>query len=191
MVGTIFLWIFWPSFNSALVDGPEQGRAIMNTYLSLAACTVTSFVISAFVNHEKKLDMVHVQNSTLAGGVAVGSCVNLLIGPHGAILIGICAGILSVLGYRYITVNFRFFHKTFTVVFCNFQPALLSNLGLSDTCGVNNLHGMPAILSAIFSSFYAFSASKEKYGSSLDSIFPAMKNTTEEHEFIIGVILSL
>jgi ammonium transporter Rh len=106
MVGTIFLWIFWPSFNSALVDGPEQGRAILNTYLSLAACTVTSFVISAFVNHEKKLDMVHVQNSTLAGGVAVGSCVNLLIGPHGAILIGIFAGVLSVLGYRYITVIF-------------------------------------------------------------------------------------
>jgi ammonium transporter Rh len=39
MVGTIFLWIFWPSFNSALVDGPEQERAILHTYLSLAACT--------------------------------------------------------------------------------------------------------------------------------------------------------
>lgn len=39
MVGTLFLWVFWPSFNSALLDGPEQQRAILNTYLALAACT--------------------------------------------------------------------------------------------------------------------------------------------------------
>lgn len=40
MVGTIFLWIFWPSFNSALLDDiTQQHRAILNTYLSLAAAT--------------------------------------------------------------------------------------------------------------------------------------------------------
>lgn len=39
MIGTIFLWIFWPSFNSVLVDGADQERAIFNTYLSLAAAT--------------------------------------------------------------------------------------------------------------------------------------------------------
>lgn len=49
--------------------------------------------------------MVHVQNSTLAGGVAVGSVCNLLIGPHGAVLIGIVAGTISVLGYRYLSVS--------------------------------------------------------------------------------------
>lgn len=70
MVGTVFLWIFWPSFNSALVDGPEQERAILHTYLSLASCTVTAIIVSALVSKDNKLDMVHVQNSTLAGGVA-------------------------------------------------------------------------------------------------------------------------
>lgn len=39
MIGTLFLWIFWPSFNSALLDGIEQERAILNTYLALASCT--------------------------------------------------------------------------------------------------------------------------------------------------------
>jgi ammonium transporter Rh len=73
MVGSVFLWIFWPSFNSALVDGPEQERAILHTYLSLAACTVTSIIVSALVSKDNKLDMVHIQNSTLAGGVA-GQC---------------------------------------------------------------------------------------------------------------------
>lgn len=41
----------------------------------------------------------------ILGGVAVGSVCNLLIGPHGAILIGIIAGIVSVAGYRYLTVR--------------------------------------------------------------------------------------
>lgn len=36
--------------------------------------------------------------------IAVGSCVNLLIHPVGAIIIGCIAGAISVLGYRYLTV---------------------------------------------------------------------------------------
>lgn len=104
MLGSIFLWIYWPSFNSALVDGPDQQRAILNTYLSLGAATVTAFVLSAVTSHEKKFDMVHVQNSTLAGGVAIGSVCNMMIQPYGAIMIGVLAGLLSVVGYKYVTV---------------------------------------------------------------------------------------
>ncbi|XP_053680936.1 ammonium transporter Rh type A [Anopheles nili] len=176
MIGTIFLWIFWPSFNSALVDGADQERAIINTYLSLAGATVATFVLSALVSHEHKLDMVHVQNSTLAGGVAVGSICNLLIHPFGALIVGVIAGVISVLGYRFLT------------------PAILSNLRIADTCGVHNLHGMPAVLSAIFSAIYATFASPETYGSSLATIFPAMEshtvtNSTEMNEpleYVIG-----
>lgn len=68
--------------------------------------TVTTFAVSAIVSHSHKLDMVHIQNATLAGGVAVGAVCNLLIGPHGALLIGVISGIISVLGYRYLTVSF-------------------------------------------------------------------------------------
>ncbi|XP_035897307.1 ammonium transporter Rh type A [Anopheles stephensi] len=176
MIGTIFLWIFWPSFNSALVDGADQERAIINTYLSLAGATVTTFVLSALVSHEHKLDMVHVQNSTLAGGVAVGSICNLLIHPFGALIVGVIAGVISVLGYRYLT------------------PAILSNLRIADTCGVHNLHGMPAVLSAIFSAIYATFASADTYGTSLATIFPAMQNPNATHhssemeplEYVIG-----
>lgn len=42
--------------------------------------------------------------------LAVGSCVNLLIHPTGALLIGTFAGLLSVLGYRYLSVKFLFFN---------------------------------------------------------------------------------
>ncbi len=41
----------------------------------------------------------------MVGGVAVGTVCNLLIGPHGAILIGIVAGVVSVVGYRYLSVR--------------------------------------------------------------------------------------
>ncbi|XP_055310101.1 ammonium transporter Rh type A isoform X2 [Sitodiplosis mosellana] len=163
MVGTIFLWIFWPSFNSALLDDiTQQHRAICNTYLSLAAATVTTFVVSAIVSHQHKLDMVHIQNSTLAGGVAIGSVCNLLISPHGALLIGTISAIISVFGYRYLT------------------PLLMSKLRIHDTCGVHNLHGLPAVLSAAFSIFYAWIASIDNYKDSLMDIFPALnhKNST-------------
>src|SRR4051812_30075770 len=51
MVGALFLWIFWPSFNAAVAD-PEDARhrAIMNTLLSLVACTLTTFLVSQVVN---------------------------------------------------------------------------------------------------------------------------------------------
>lgn len=45
------------------------------------------------------------QNSTLAGGVAAGAVANLFIGPMGAVVVGSCAGIISVAGYKYVTVN--------------------------------------------------------------------------------------
>lgn len=54
------------------------------------------------------------------------------------------------------------------------QPILASKLRLHDTCGVHNLHGMPAILSAIFSVIFASTAAVDNYKDSLTDIFPAM-----------------
>ncbi|CAB4002428.1 ammonium transporter Rh type B [Paramuricea clavata] len=131
MIGSLFLWLYWPSFNSILVaPGNDKQRAVINTYLSLTACTVSVFATSAFVNKEK-LQMAHVQNAVLAGGVAVGTTANMLIQPWGAILLGTLAGIISVCGFYYV------------------QPYLNEKLKLHDTCGVHNLHGMPGLLGAL------------------------------------------
>ncbi|XP_041981153.1 ammonium transporter Rh type B [Aricia agestis] len=155
MIGSIFLWIYWPSFNSGLTQTPaEYEMATVNTYLSLAAATVTTFFVSSAVNHGK-LDMVHIQNSTLAGGVAVGSVCNMHINPGGAVLIGVAAGLLSVMGYKFLTPK-------------------LEKCGVPDTCGVNNLHGMPGLLSGVLTILLAALATKEGYGTELSSIFSAM-----------------
>ncbi|KAJ9578843.1 hypothetical protein L9F63_004947 [Diploptera punctata] len=118
MIGTVFLWLFWPSFNAALVEGDDQHRAVINTYLSLTACCVTAFALSAMVSHENKFDMVHIQNATLAGGVAIGTSCDMMVHPFGALIVGVLAGTLSIAGYHYL------------------QPFLLRSLKLHDTCGV-------------------------------------------------------
>ncbi|CAH0686087.1 unnamed protein product [Spodoptera exigua] len=156
MIGSIFLWIYWPSFNSGLAHSDAEGqRAIINTYLSLAAATVTTFVLSAMVSHKPgKLDMVHIQNSTLAGGVGVGAVANMFIGPGVAIAIGIGAGFLSVFGYRYVT-------------------PYLEKIGIQDTCGVHNLHGAPGVYSGLLSVLFAALATADTYGSEYKVIFSA------------------
>ncbi|KAM4713657.1 ammonium transporter Rh type A [Anableps anableps] len=132
MIGTVFLWMFWPSFNSAIAEqGFTQLTAVINTYVSLAACVLSAYAISSLVEHKGKLDMVHIQNATLAGGVAVGTCADMQIEPFGAMVIGLVAGIISTLGFKHLS------------------PLLASNLGIQDTCGVHNLHGMPGILGGL------------------------------------------
>lgn len=80
-------------------------NASAHTLINFYPILVTAFVVSAIVSHQHKCDMVHIQNSTLAGGVAVGSVCNLLVSPHGALLIGTISAIISVFGYRYLTVG--------------------------------------------------------------------------------------
>lgn len=53
LVGTVFLWAFWPSFNSVFaVTAPEQTRAVLNTFLALLGSTVTTFLFSQLLNKE-------------------------------------------------------------------------------------------------------------------------------------------
>ena len=43
--------------------------------------------------------MAHVQNATLAGGVAIGTSCNMMVYPGGALAIGMVAGTLSTFGF--------------------------------------------------------------------------------------------
>lgn len=62
-IGTLYLWMFWPSFNSAITaHGDDQHRTAMNTYYSLAACTLSTYAMSSLTSHDGKLDMVRTQN---------------------------------------------------------------------------------------------------------------------------------
>ncbi|KAL2088323.1 hypothetical protein ACEWY4_015222 [Coilia grayii] len=147
MIGTLFLWMFWPSFNSAITDhGDGQHRAAINTYLGLASTVLTTYAISSLSAHRGKLDMVHIQNATLAGGVAMGTAAEFMIQPYGALIVGFCCGILSTLGY---------------LVFTPFMERVLK---IQDTCGIHNLHAMPGVIGGFVGAIVAAAASEEVYG---------------------------
>jgi len=162
MIGTIFLWLFWPSFNGALASGNSQHRVVINTVLSLTSSCMSAFAMSKFFR--KKFNMVDIQNATLAGGVAVGSSADLVIGPSFSLLIGMIAGIMSTIGYNKI------------------QPCLYDRFHLHDTCGVNNLHGIPGIIGGISGAISASFTSNELYGDNIQNIFPAMDGTRTNKE---------
>ena len=70
MIGTLFLFCFWPSFNAGVAaSGDARLRAVVNTYISIASSVLLTYICSCLFSKEKKLEMVHVQNATLAGGV--------------------------------------------------------------------------------------------------------------------------
>ena len=161
MIGTVFLWLFWPSFNSASLEGDDQQRAIINTLLSISSSCVIAFATSALVSKDSKFNMVHVQNSTLAGGVAIGTAAGMMCEPVGALVVGALAGVISVLGYKYLT------------------PVIQKRLRIHDTCGVHNLHGMPGLLGGVFGALMAGLATGASYDYSLYEIFPARAPSSE------------
>uniref|UniRef100_A0A4W5JQN5 Rh family C glycoprotein n=1 Tax=Hucho hucho TaxID=62062 RepID=A0A4W5JQN5_9TELE len=147
MIGTLFLWMFWPSFNSAITDhGDGQHRAVINTYLCLASTVLTTVAISSLSQKTGKLDMVHIQNSTLAGGVALGTAAEFMISPYGALIVGFFCGIISTMGYIFIS------------------PFLEKTLKIQDTCGIHNLHAMPGVIGGIVGAITAAAASESVYG---------------------------
>ena len=97
---------------------------------------------------------MHIQNATLAGGVAIGAVADMLVYPVGAILIGAAGGCISVIGYNKIT------------------PFLEEKAKIHDTCDINNLHGMPSLISGISACIVAAWASESAYGVDLSSVYP-------------------
>lgn len=156
MVGTLFLWCFWPSFVAVLASGNSRDRAIMHTVLSICASCLSALVCSSLWRPFHKFNMVDVQNATLAGGVSIGAVADHYLGGGGAILVGMAAGVLSTFGYVYI------------------QPYLEEKLGLFDTCGVHNLHGMPGVLGGLASVVTAAMAGQKLYGDNVSDVFSKM-----------------
>ncbi len=46
MVGTVFLWMYWPSFNAAMAWDNPRHRAVVDTVFSLTGSCVVAFLMS-------------------------------------------------------------------------------------------------------------------------------------------------
>jgi ammonium transporter Rh len=128
MLGSMMLWIFWPSFCAALVTPEQMPHTVVNVILALCGSTLTTYLVS--VSIRKKISIADIANAALAGGVAIGStCAHA---SHTiAVLIGIMAGGLSTFGFAVIQSR---------------QQKLMK---IIDTCGVSNLHGLPGLMGGL------------------------------------------
>uniref|UniRef100_A0A915MLI6 Ammonium transporter AmtB-like domain-containing protein n=1 Tax=Meloidogyne javanica TaxID=6303 RepID=A0A915MLI6_MELJA len=102
MLGTLFIWSFFPSFNAGSIphSTPEmRHRAFLNSYLAMAACTTATFMLSSLADHLGRFNMAHIQSSSLAGGIAIGAFANVILYPHHAIVVGAAAALVSVVGH--------------------------------------------------------------------------------------------
>jgi ammonium transporter Rh len=132
MVGSMVLWVFWPSFCAALVTPAEVPATAVNVILALCGSTLATYFAS--VGFRKKIAIADIANAALAGGVAIGStCAKA--GPGTAFFIGLLAGLLSTFGFAVL------------------QAKLQKAIKKVDTCGVLYLHGLPGLLGGIAALF--------------------------------------
>jgi ammonium transporter Rh len=133
MLGSMVLWIFWPSFCAALVAPELLPRTVVNVVLALCGATVATYFASIILR-KGKISIADIANASLAGGVAIGSTCDHASHPA-AFLIGLLGGTVSTIGFAVI------------------QGKLQSKLKCIDTCGVLNLHGWPGLMGGIAAVF--------------------------------------
>jgi ammonium transporter Rh len=128
ILGSMVLWVFWPSFCAALVPPEAIPHTVVNVFLALCGSTLITYVLSITIRG--KINIADIANAALAGGVAIGSTCDHA--SHGeAILIGVVAGAIATIGFAIIQKR---------------QQKLIKSV---DTCGVTNLHGLPGILGGL------------------------------------------
>ncbi|NXT88005.1 RHBGB protein, partial [Anhinga rufa] len=162
LMGTLILWVFWPSFVAVLCQpGDAQHRAILNTFLAMSAGALTTMVASSLLERDSKLSPGHVQNGSLAGGVAIGAVADMTVLPVAALALGSLSAAVCILGFRFLT------------------PLLARKLVLQDQCGIHNLHGLPGILGAVASAVAILVASEDTSGSHFSQVSPVGGNASE------------
>jgi ammonium transporter, Amt family len=132
MIGASLLWVGWFGFNagSALEAGDVAALAFINTLLATAAATV-SWVFGEWMTKGKP-SMLGGASGAVAGLVAITPACGF-VGPMGALIIGLLAGLICLWG-----VN-----------------GLKRLLGADDSLDVFGVHGVGGILGALLTGVFA------------------------------------
>ncbi len=132
MLGSMVLWLFWPSFCAALVPAAKVPQTVLNVVIALCGATIATYFTS--VAFRRKIAIADIANAALAGGVAIGSTCDFAT-PGTSVIIGVIAGVLSVVGFAVIS------------------PWLQERIRKVDTCGVAYLHGLPGLMGGLAAIF--------------------------------------
>ena len=148
-IGTIFLWMFWPSFNTALItSGDQRYRGIINTIFSMTGSCLGTLIMSYIIKNGK-IDAEDILNASVSGGVIIGGSCNLILKPFASIVVGFVGGIISTLGFEFI------------------GKLLSSKLNLYDQAGILYLHGIPGLLGSIVTSICVACMTYERWNTKL------------------------
>ena len=105
-IGVLFLWCYFPSFNSGLVtNNNARYRSSINTYLSLTGSVLGAFSFSSLL-YKGRLLFEHILFACFSGGVIISGCCSVCIDHWAALLIGLLCGLISVLFLHYIKPYF-------------------------------------------------------------------------------------
>ena len=132
MVGASLLWVGWFGFNagSAGAANGVAGLAFINTVLATAAATLSWIAGEAL--HKGKASMLGAASGAVAGLVAVTPAAGF-VGPMGAIVLGLIAGVVCLWGVS----------------------GLKRMLGADDAFDVFGVHGVGGIVGAILTGVFA------------------------------------
>ena len=106
MIGASMLWVGWFGFNggSALGANENAGMALLVTHISASVATLVWVAIEAITN--KKPTLVGAATGTIAGLATVTPAAGV-IGPGGALLIGLAGGLICYFAVNLIRVKLK------------------------------------------------------------------------------------
>ena len=128
LLGSMVLWVFWPSFCAALVPVEAIPYSVVNVFMALSGSTIATYIASVAIRG--KISAADIANAALAGGVAIGATFDHA-SHFEAMVIGVIAGAISTMGFAIFQEKQEKFHK------------------IVDTCGVTNLHGLPGLFGGL------------------------------------------
>ena len=128
VLGSMVLWVFWPSFCAALVPVEAIPHTVVNVFIALCGSTLATYFASVWIRG--KVSIADIANAALAGGVAIGATCDFASHAQ-AMIIGAIAGTISTIGFARLQEKQQKFHQ------------------IIDTCGVSNLHGIPGIFGGL------------------------------------------
>eukprot|EP01088_Endostelium_zonatum_P018667 TRINITY_DN6058_c0_g1_i1.p1 TRINITY_DN6058_c0_g1~~TRINITY_DN6058_c0_g1_i1.p1 ORF type:complete len:609 (-),score=106.25 TRINITY_DN6058_c0_g1_i1:112-1938(-) len=130
IIGTLILFVTFPSFNGAFAPNAAQFRVVINVIIAICTSVVFAFLASR-VFRGGKWHMLEIQRATLAGGIACSSAFAQGATPGGAMVLGAAAGLVATISYAF------------------FNPVGEKRFGAVDESGVFSYAFLPALTGSI------------------------------------------
>ena len=144
LFGSLIIIPYWPSFNTALIEGNQQYRGIINTYFAVGGSIIGIFIMTHAL-YNRKIKLEDLFYASFPGAIAIGGCCHIIKEFYVCIILGLIAGVIT------------------SLCFFLFQKISRDNqIKYHDTSEVLFYHGIPAFLGGIISSIFVSNLSNWK-----------------------------